>query len=420
MPSIIPQLVFTSKIKQKIAVFIAGTIRPLSGSFCHLHRNYDYVRSAIRELIEQGVLTYTGEQPRALRFTPYGLEHLKAEMPMAYAYYRAITNNNHPGSSEAHKLLMRRQGDIQACMMEAQIQIGSERPLLSETLVGTNEKIPLSDAVYLPVKEMKIIKNAFAESEGRVVKETREQSSRASGILLSPGINAPVYDLIGSEYMKVYSAPELSMQLQVQKFRSDLFGVRVPCDYTTPMDCIALYNSETAVLTRLKDYHTAKVNQENKPAKVKQKKKTGHAMDRSALQKNTSIYRAMLDRSVWKMAFRLMPRDMYGVWCLALLAWFTEQEIYDAAVQIEEGKRAGVEVRNGDLYVQGKNAAEYLTCCIGRLEHARMMQRYLAKDEPIPVICWHHQAGFVREFLSDTPLEIIEIDINEATVRMLN
>ena len=143
-------------------------------------------------------------------------------------------------------------------------------------------------------------------------------------------------------------------------------------------------------------------------------------MDRSALQKNTSIYRAMLDRSVWKMAFRLMPRDMYGVWCLALLAWFTEQEIYDAAVQIEEGKRAGVEVRNGDLYVQGKNAAEYLTCCIGRLEHARMMQRYLAKDEPIPVICWHHQAGFVREFLSDTPLEIIEIDINEATVRMLN
>ena len=71
------------------------------------------------------------------------------------------------------------------------------------------------------------------------------------------------------------------------------------------------YNSETAVLTRLKDYHTAKVNQGNKPAKVKQKKKTGHAMDRSALQKNTSIYRAMLDRSVWKMAFRLIHCPPY-------------------------------------------------------------------------------------------------------------
>ena len=87
MESMILKSVFTDEMRKNIAVFLASTIRPLSESFNQLHCNNVYVREALRDLMEQGVLAYTRDQPRAVRFTPWGLERLREEMPMAYDYY---------------------------------------------------------------------------------------------------------------------------------------------------------------------------------------------------------------------------------------------------------------------------------------------------------------------------------------------
>lgn len=103
--------------------------------------------------------------------------------------------------------------------MAAKIQVGAERPLLSKTVLEAGDKMPLSTSMYLPTKEMKAIKNAIAEKEGRVVEQSREQVSRASGILLSPAMDALVYDIVGNEYMRVYRSVEAGMQNQMDDRR---------------------------------------------------------------------------------------------------------------------------------------------------------------------------------------------------------
>ena len=101
-----PAPVFTSELEKLVADFMAGSIRPLPADFNLLHYSYGYVHKVLSTLMRAGVLTYTQDQPRSVRFTPKGLEHLRAEMPMAYAYYMAISNQNHPGTSDAQNSAM--------------------------------------------------------------------------------------------------------------------------------------------------------------------------------------------------------------------------------------------------------------------------------------------------------------------------
>ena len=422
MAFIIPKPVFTSEIKKQIAVFVASTIRPLSASFSLLHRNYDYVRRAMRELMEQDVLTYTKDQPRAVRFTPWGLERLREEMPMAYDYYMVISNGNNPGSGKAHHLLMRRQGDVQSCMMAAKVQIGGERPLLSKTALEDSAKTPLSAPVYLPTKEIKAIKNEISmQKNGIKVAQNREQISRASGILFSPVMDALVYDIVGDEGMRVYKSVEMKMQSQIKSMKITLWRMRPESEIIT--HCIAFYGDEQRVLSAIETYRRPdkkKPQNQTKPQKSEQKMTAEQEKALKALRDRTTIYRAMTDISEWpRTSFHLLPNNEYGAWCLWLLTDNTEKEIYEAVTRTDDGKRMNIEYRNGVLYVQGKEPCEYLTCRIRALDSARKKQKTSGSNEPVTVLCWPHQTDFVSRFFDETPCEIIEISLNDVTVELL-
>lgn len=417
MATIIPQPVFTSEIKKKIAVFIASTIRPRSISFNLLHRSDDYVHRAIRELQAQGVLTYTNDHPRTVRFTPWGVERLKEEMPTAYDYYMIVSNGGHPASGEEHKLLMERQSNIQSCMMAAKIQVGAERPLLSKTVLEAGDKTPLSTSMYLPTKEMKAIKNAIAEKEGRVVKQSREQVSRASGILLSPVMDALVYDIVGNEYMRVYRSVEAGMQNQMHYLKRLLGGTY---DMNDLPHRIVFYDDEQRMLSALETYRKANGNQTRKTAKTRGRKTAEQEEALQALRNSTTIYRAMTDISDWpNIAFHLLPNNVYGAWCLWIISDNTQREIYEAVARTEDGKRMGIECRNGTLYVRGKRAFEFMTCRIRRLDAARKEQKNSGSDEPVTVLCFEHQAEFVGHFFQEVPCEIMEVSLNDTTVELL-
>ena len=399
METINPKPVFTSALEKLIAVFMAGSIRPLPEDFNLLHYSYGYVHKVLSTLVREGVLTYTQDQPRKMRLTTKGLEHLRAEMPMASEYSMATSDQNHPGTSDAHKLLMQREGDIQAFMLRSCVETGAQRELLSETLLASDQKLGLQNPLYLSTKEIKLINNAIAQKENREAKVGREQISRASGVIFSKGSCGPVYGLIGEEYMRMHLSAEISMEGRTRAVYRNIIG---PIRPDAEMQHIILYDRDEDMLSGLETYRLPSQNRTRRYARAPQRNAAANMVDVNAWRKKTTIFRAITDYPVWKMEFRILPRHEHGCVCLWMLTRYTIEEIFKAVAAIF----GDMEMHGMCLYLDGKAVSQFLDCNIVRLESLRKKLKDADEEDPIPLLCWEYQADFVSCFLGEGPYEI--------------
>ena len=417
MASIIPPNVFSDQVKRLIAVFVAGSIRPSSESFRAIHRSYQYLRKAIASLIQDKILTYTSDRPRAIRFTQYGLECLNREMPEAYQYYMAESNGNHPGSSKEHKKRMRRQGMIQGCIMAAKVQIGSQRPLLSELWQGFDQKLEFKQAAYFTWKEVMALKNMHAMEKQKEVKKGQEQQSRASGMVFSRCMKAPVYALIDDEYMRI--CPVVEERMKTSAWSAFGISLHPNEEYIKFSHNIVIYNKEKHVLSRLEAFRVRSgnqtQNQSNSSDKPKKKKRMRRDTKAKEQEKKMSIYREMTDLSKVGKSFHLIPANPDGGDVLYLLLNYSKTEIFEMVANSSAGIQRGIEMKGSSLSVRGQEVFEFLACNISGLEivrknHAGNQKNSHSKQIPI-VLCWSHQEKFVRRYLKDVTCEIETIPV---------
>ena len=219
-------------------------------------------------------------------------------------------------------------------------------------------------------------------------------------------MDALVYDIVGDEYMRVYRSAEMRMTMQMSMMKRDFWGMKPANRYFS--DCIVFFNDEQRVLSAL-EYHPG--NRKKEKMQNKEQKNTADC---------TTLYRAMTDISGWfGMSFHLLPNNAYGARCLRLLTRNTKREIYEAAARTDFARQMGIECRNGVLYVRENEPCEYLTCRIRTLEIARKKQKTPGSSEAVTVLCWPHQADFVRRFFNEVPCNIMEISLEDVTAELL-
>lgn len=116
--------------------------------------------------------------------TKQGLEQLQLKLPDWYEFYMQYSSNNRPGGNDAHKTTSLRLSEVHSLMQVCDIKFGPQKPSLESIRNGGSKNKPY-DNVYYMLKELKYNKTQ---------QEARTNTSRATGVVFSRGINALVYN----------------------------------------------------------------------------------------------------------------------------------------------------------------------------------------------------------------------------------
>lgn len=393
MATIAPYPIYTTEMRRMVACLVAGALQVNSKDMNILNPSYSYARQEISALVKYGALAYTNDVPRALRFTPLGVERLRTELPGVYHYYMQNSCEGKYGRSAEHKTLMQRQSHVQSCMLAAEVEIGAQRPILD---AGTDFKELAFDPNqprYYSGKDLRMIRNTSV---------AREQISRASGILTSSSIVAPVYDVIGSEPLFLNVSAERSMAIGALAAYKMIYPEMTALSMNehtaiwSANDCNAfgiekaiVFCDEETMLDRLK-------------ALQKQKKRTS---------KRASIFEIIANPNIWKMHWHYFPRTLEGCEVLKYAVRKRREDWLRILLKIYE--KEGLTIDNKmQMYYGGQPAIEFCSADLTRLQRGKdgiLLRRKYEKDPVVIVLCWDYQADFVDRFLGDVPHKILSI-----------
>lgn len=190
---------------------LAASIRT-SSSAIHLYGKFPSTESRCLRKMKDSKLINKLPSGFVYTLTKQGLEQLQLELPDWYEFYMQYSSNNRPGGNEAHKTTSLRLSEVHSLMQVCAIKFGPQKPSLESIHNGGSKNKPY-DNVYYMLKELKYEKTQ---------QEARTNTSRATGVVFSRGINALVYNTYDTP-IKLSKPCERETKLHMVPLSRDLF-----------------------------------------------------------------------------------------------------------------------------------------------------------------------------------------------------
>lgn len=281
--------------------------------------------------------------------TTQGLEQLRLELPDWYEFYMQYSNKHRPGGNEANKVTSVRMSEVHSLMQVCKIKFGPQKPSLENIYNGGRKNKPY-DNVYYMLKELKYEKTQ---------QEARTNTSRATGVVFTRGINALVYNAYDTPI--TLSKPcERETRLHMIPFSQDLFE-----DGT-------LRTVDDAIFIAKDDKAALKIINTNKGFRmigdaIKSKKLTGQT-------------------------FRYIPLNRVGAEYLKRITDFSEQAII-ASLFSESEIKAAKDLGVGDAVVGNLICYEFVSCNVTKIIEA--FNRHKDDISKIGIIADTRQMSFI-------------------------
>lgn len=359
-------------LQQEIIELLAVSIRANREALIAMWgEDSQYLRNAISKLTRGGLISVSKTPWWTIRLTSKGVAQLTEWNEPLVDFYLRYSCNNSPGGNPSHKRAQCKAAEIVALAKRAGVMTGIEKPARGDV----ERKLEGEQAALYLMKELK-----FETGQ----KVGRAQISRASAVLLSPGINALVYNVQGDN-LTIKRAPETSANFHVATLRQDV------CERHA-----GLAEVNRSIIIGY-DYGVA-LGLLTDPAKDG---------DGDEERKSKTLHDAIKDRAMTKTDMLFVPLNGNGALCLQLLIRYTQEDIRRMVftkAEIDAGRSNG----RCEAIVKGMSCFEFVSMDLSKL--LRIKERYEAGTESIGLVCLESQANFIRQAMQtdDIPLRIIK------------
>lgn len=325
-----------------------------------LHPNANYVRNMITHLIEKGLLAYRGDKKKNLRLTAKGLELLKENNEASYNLYMQYSCNNRPPSDAKHHDPNRRLTGVVACMVKADIAVGTEKPSLEEVRTGQVPKMQPDKATFYMGKEAR---GDYGQQRSHTHK------SRSTGYFFTPGLNALVYNAMDNA-MHLNPREECHINIVSIYLRDSLYTINGRI--FPPKDTLLFFKNDASAL---------KVLNEPRPTNIKKNEKT--------------LAEIVQDPTLLETEMRYIPTNETGIITLRILSKYTQEEILNKCFTADE-RAAAKNQGYGDAVINGLTVYEFISSNISKL----MEIKNTADLSKTGIVCWEEQFDFITKFLA--------------------
>lgn len=360
-------------LQQDIMELLAVAIRSNREALIAMRgEDSQYLRNTISRLTREGLISVSKTPWWTIRLTAKGVARLTEWNEPLVDFYLRYSCNNSPGGDKAHKRAQCKAAEIVALAKRVGVMTGVEKPARSDAI---KRKVGKEEAALYLMKELK-----FEAGQ----KVGRAQISRASAVLLSPGINALIYN-VQNDNLTINRAPETSANYHVAELCQD---VCEPHAGFTEVNRSIIVGYDYDVALRLLD----------NPAKNDNK---------GGERKSKTLHDAIKDRAMTKTDMLFIPLSLDGAMYLQLLMRYTQTGI-QRLVFTQDEINAGKEHGRCEAVVKGLSCFELISMDLSKL--LRIKERYETGMESIGLVCLESQAEFIRQAMqsSDIPLRIIK------------
>lgn len=333
---------------------LAASIRT-SNTAIHLYGKCASTESRCLKKMKDNKLINKLPSSFVYKITKQGLEQLQAELPDWYEFYMQYSSNNRPGGDEAHKTTSLRLSEVHSLMQICGIKFGPQKPSLENIHNGGIKNKPY-DNVYYMLKELKYEKTQ---------QEARTNTSRATGVVFSKGINALVYN--------AYDTPMILSK---------------PCERETRHHMVPLSQElfEDGTLRTVND--AIFIAKDDKSALEIINTNKGFRM----------IGDAIKSKKLTGQTFRYIPLSRDGAEYLKRITDFSEQAIISALFSESEIK-AAKDLGVGDAVIGNLICYEFVSCNVTKIIEA--FNRHADDILKVGFVIDSRQMGFIRRLLGN-------------------
>lgn len=321
---------------------------------------------------QAGFVIVTTGSGRTVSLTAKSLQLLSRTNKKLYAHYMNFSNDNHPGGSRAHIEGFRKASGALACMAQAGVRIGIEKPSLQDITDKKAPKLPLETPTFYLNKELRY------EWEQKII---RGQQTRSQGILFSRGLCAQVYNAMNIQEITIPSNIERERNFRMVQTAKELYQVAPTAEVR---DSILIAYDDDCALELLR------------PPIKRAKKKT--------------LGTAVWDGSLTRTDFHYIPMNEWGICLLRLLTSYTQDEILSMCFTRQERDRAQQTKEGDGIISRNQPGSQSLVCYefvsgnVSKL--ARIKRHYEGHYETMGIICTQAQRDFVLRFMNLKSLNI--------------
>lgn len=353
-----------TSLRGKLLFLMASAYKVPRQTLLMISQSEKYVANTLSQLSRDGLIVITSAQPPVVKLTRAGVSLLQTSDPLLYSHYDQITNHGRPGYTPRHIENQLKAADVLVLMHCAEVCISSQKPTAEKIYLGEEEKNKYPSSVFYLQREIR-----YTDSQ----RESRNSLSRATGTIISPGIQALVYNTADS-VMRMSKQVERSINIRTSRNVQDLYD---GLPYQEIHDSIVISKSEEEAVRIL----TARTN------KVSNTKYIGDAV---------------FDDTVLRTNIRYIPLSREGAESLKLISRIPQQELLSHLFSVQEmqsAKARGI----GDGIIGNLVCYEFVSCNLSKL--AQIKKQHMNLSE-VGIICRESQIDFVSEFLQATKLNV--------------
>ena len=352
-------------LHDSILYLIATSVRT-SREACELIQgNTNYMRSMLSKMKAAGLISTARGTVWSARLTQKGVDYLAEKNPKLCEYYLNYSSQNHPGSTPAHVDAQCRTSEVLCLMKKAGVKIGIEKPSRQEIICHVQKPIPPDEGVFFMGKELR---KAPEQKVGRA------QISRATGVLISRGMTALVYNTQEKELLLNRTA-EKSTNYQAVALRNEVSASRQVSDLQYSI--VVGYDYDVAKQLFLAEYLSK--------------------------NKRRSVADAIKDRTLTGTDFCFIPLSKAGVVQLRLMHRFSPQDICGIVFD-EAQQRAGRERGDCEAVINGLRCFELLTMNLSKLY--RVISVFANELDEIGFVCGEEHVEFIKSIYPNSKINL--------------
>ena len=317
-------------LRDEIITLLAIAIRANKNALVTLRGDTPYLWKTVSQMRAQGIVKVNKKDEWTIRLTANGVHELAELNEELCDFYLRYSAGNRPGSTLAHKRAQSKASELIAFMIRAGILVGVEKPQRDNV---EQQRLSETDRAFYLMKELRM------EKEQKV---GRAQVSRATGILLSHGVDALVYNT-QNDVMGLNGSAERISSYQVASLRQD---VVVP-ERLRPITRSIIFGYDLDVIQKVM------TRQDGSSQSVKERKRK-------------SLTDAVFDRSISGTDILFVPMTEVGRLQLHLMMAFSQEEIIKLAFRESEISEAK-EVKGCEACIEGRKCFEMVTMNLTKL-----------------------------------------------------
>ncbi len=352
-------------LQDDILELLAVSIRASKQALINLRGDGAYLWKTVSQMKKQGIVSINKSDLWTIRLTKKGVAEVNKINEALFDYYMQYSCDNKPGSTIAHKKAQCKASELIAIMKQIGVRVGIEKP---ERDVRKEGRMSVNTPSFYLLKELKF---------ERGQKVSRTQISRATGIIMSKGINALVYNT-QDEILRVNSGAEKTTKGQIQALHLDVYR-----------DHPAKFDTQSCLVVG-KDYDIAGLlyrGDTDREDKRKEKRKT------------KTLHDAIFDPTVTGGDVLYVPETEEGMEILKLLLKRTPAQIKELFFTEEE--RTDRTIKEDKIYcdaiVNGRPCFELVTMNLSKIAKIAMFHKN--DIENIAISCLRPQLQVLSEML---------------------